>query len=320
MFWLKLLLMVLNISIIKSGDPATFLSPDDPFQNRQRFLSELPGSLAINKLALIGTHDSASSKNFPFAQTQVLSIKRQLESGIRVLDLRVRITDNRFALHHGPIFLNLMFGDAILQVNNFLYNNPDEFVIVLLQEEYRRRNSSLNPCQVLRNYIDDLGLLAVMDWSIWDNIDYHRGQILLTTTGTGFQSCLTPLSPCEVQNTWKIDSLLQKRQLIRENQDKMFRKNVYSPCYINYLSGNNPWELITPAHVATGVNFMMRNYFRNPHNTLVIILADFPGQELIDTVNYSNLVNETVPSAPNQKTDLSVGTILEYLFTSIVTH
>lgn len=70
----------------------------------------------------------------------------------------------------------------------------------------------------------------------------------------------------------------------------------------------------------TGVNFMMRHYFRNPHNTLVVIMADFPGQELIDTVNYSNFENKIVPSARNWKTNLSVGTILEYLFISVVTH
>lgn len=260
MFWLKLLIIVLNISIIKSEDPATFLSADEPFQNRQRFLSELPDSLAINKLALIGTHDSASTKNFPFTQTQVLSIKRQLESGIRVLDLRVRITDNKFALHHGPVFLNIMFGDAIIQVNNFLYDNPDEFVIVFLQEEYERYNSNLNPCQILENYIADFGLLVVMDWSLYDIIGNHRGKILLTTAGTGFKSCLTPLSPCEVQNTWKIDNLLQKRQLIREHQDKMFRRNIYSPCYINYLSGNNPWNLISPVQVAKGNFFNFFNF------------------------------------------------------------
>ncbi|KZN47350.1 hypothetical protein [Pseudoalteromonas luteoviolacea] len=67
-------------------------------------LGEL-GNKTISELALPASHDSGMYKGglAVFGKTQDLSIKGQLEAGVRYFDLRPKWTGSKFVIYHGPI-------------------------------------------------------------------------------------------------------------------------------------------------------------------------------------------------------------------------
>ena len=60
----------------------------------------IPDGTPISELAIPGTHDSASLDGGDLVETQDLSLRAQLDAGIRAFDIRARHIENVFAIHH----------------------------------------------------------------------------------------------------------------------------------------------------------------------------------------------------------------------------
>lgn len=91
---------------------------------------------SIYDVSIPGTHDSASRYGGWYVQTQTLDIPQQLKAGIRFLDIRLRSIGGSLAVHHGEVYQNMMFGDVLGQVKKFLQDNPSEFVMMRVKEDY----------------------------------------------------------------------------------------------------------------------------------------------------------------------------------------
>ena len=83
--------------------------------------SKLKGHLLLSQINIPGTHDSGTSKS-PFwsqfsARCQSLTLKAQLDAGIRFFDFRIRYEGGfkdkyereDLVVFHGPIEVNLLF-------------------------------------------------------------------------------------------------------------------------------------------------------------------------------------------------------------------
>jgi hypothetical protein len=109
------------------------------------WLSHIRDSIQINRIAIPGTHDAASwthneSANFPpFTWAQRLNFLEQLNIGIRVLDMRIgwRSSWSRdLIMFHGPAPVNdQSLDDVLVDVRGWLDNNPNEFVILIFQQQ-----------------------------------------------------------------------------------------------------------------------------------------------------------------------------------------
>ncbi|XP_044593812.1 uncharacterized protein LOC123271533 isoform X1 [Cotesia glomerata] len=275
------------------------------FKIRNTFLSSLPDSRRLNTLALIGTHDSAAYNTINAAEAQVMTISEQLGAGIRVFDMRVRPLLNSFKMHHGPIYLKRSFDSIVTNVTKFFQRNPKELIIMFMKVEFSNLFCTLSECEILENYNKLSGGLFVQNWKYNDTLGQHRGKILLVKADNGFDNCTIRL-PCKVQNNWDISVIgtkytaIDKWHDIKSLQDDQFDPNQHHKCYINYLSGfsdiiQGPKAVATGGYFwwgeldrTTGTNRKMYEYFRNPGNTLSIILTDFPGQGLISKITDSN--------------------------------
>ncbi len=80
----------------------------------QDWMGGLPDSIELRRLTIPGTHDSGARFGGPWTECQNTTIAQQLQSGIRFLDVRCRITNGSFAIHHGAAFQNMMFGDVLI--------------------------------------------------------------------------------------------------------------------------------------------------------------------------------------------------------------
>lgn len=226
---------------------------------------------------------------------------------ISKLDIRLSLVGQEFVMVYGDAFLIYMFENILQEINEFMRKNSGELIILLMKidhyGDYLPSNSHY--CEVLDIYIEEWKhkkLMLIKDWSLLeDYVGEHRGHVLLGHDDDNFSRCTTYL-PCEVQNSWDTN-LERKWQLIKDNYDKML--NPYYPyhsCYVNYLCSDNPvfFKNDTLTHYNNSDNFekrlkateninqLMANYFRNPIVTLVMIMTDFPTQELINNIINSN--------------------------------
>ncbi len=72
------------------------------------WMEELPDDMLLSNITIPGTHDSCAVSNIPFVRTQYLSITKQLEAGLRFLDLRCRVhSDGELYMYHGGIPINM---------------------------------------------------------------------------------------------------------------------------------------------------------------------------------------------------------------------
>ncbi|MEU7073164.1 phosphatidylinositol-specific phospholipase C domain-containing protein [Streptomyces narbonensis] len=91
---------------------------------------------ALRQLTIPGTHDSGARFGGPWSECQNTTIAQQLDSGIRFLDIRCRVTGGSFAIHHGPSYQNMMFGDVLIACRDFLAAHPSETVLMRVKQEY----------------------------------------------------------------------------------------------------------------------------------------------------------------------------------------
>ena len=109
------------------------------------------GDIPITQMALAGSHDAGTIHMGENARTQDRTIEQQLGIGLRYFDLRPKLNNNDYYIHHGglgsdnilakrpaPPEPDLDKGDAIFaQIRRFLKANPNE-VVILRYADYRQ--------------------------------------------------------------------------------------------------------------------------------------------------------------------------------------
>lgn len=152
---LLLLFLAVTSPVLAHWDAAYFRNATDGFTLKKNWMGAIGDDVMLSELALPGTHDSGTyKKHIESVITQTLTINQQLDYGIRVLDIRIRHTGNKFALHHGAFFLDVMFGDVLKSVNDFLAKNPSETVLLILKKELEPdTNNTRSVKDTLREYL-----------------------------------------------------------------------------------------------------------------------------------------------------------------------
>lgn len=150
--------------------------------------SRIPDDTPINDLAIPGTHDSAAwTHNWNIwgikgTWAQRKSITEQLNLGVRVLDLRVGYASNNYTfgissfvgMFHGPIYLSLTLQSVLTDINDWLEDNPEEFVILIFQQQGKIGQRDV--AEAVEDLLDD---------TLGDKLhDFDRTQQRWPTVGT----------------------------------------------------------------------------------------------------------------------------------------
>jgi len=147
------------------------------------WMSALPDNVTVSQLSLPGTHDTMShSQNVfltDFVKTQSMDLDTQLDSGIRVLDIRARQTNDVFEIHHGDVYLNANFTNVMDKVNSFLGSNPTEVVFMRLKKEGEGDNNDLTFVEVLENYMSTSGHKVWQGSTHNPTLSQVRGKIVI---------------------------------------------------------------------------------------------------------------------------------------------
>jgi 1-phosphatidylinositol phosphodiesterase len=101
------------------------------------WMAGLSGATRLSALTIPGTHDTCALHGGDAVQCQTKSLKDQLDSGIRYVDIRCRHIEDRFAIHHGAFYQDLMFGSGVRDVCvDWLRNHSRETIVMAIKHEY----------------------------------------------------------------------------------------------------------------------------------------------------------------------------------------
>jgi 1-phosphatidylinositol phosphodiesterase len=120
----------------------------------------LANETPLSALTIPGTHDSCAKSSIPFVRTQYLSITKQMEAGLRFLDLRCRVdSEGQLYMYHGGIPINLPMYLKLDTVMNEVFDffersasGPTETVLISINNDDVSGNE---PPSVFYNAVKD---------------------------------------------------------------------------------------------------------------------------------------------------------------------
>ncbi|GGK73431.1 phosphatidylinositol-specific phospholipase C domain-containing protein [Mangrovihabitans endophyticus] len=146
------------------------------------WMSRVPGDKSIAALSVPGTHEtlalcgyyevsnfcdpvstdiSKTQQDFGFGRP---TLRKQLDGGIRSIDIRVRVSKDSnglsFTIHHAVYYQQANFDDVLLELRDFLSAHPRE--AVLLNLKYECENSGPSTCHDADGYESDAWRLKVL--------------------------------------------------------------------------------------------------------------------------------------------------------------
>ncbi len=200
----------------------------------QDWMAGLGDATALQRMTIPGTHDSGATRGGLYVACQNTSIAQQLDSGIRFLDVRCRVTGGSFAIHHGSFFQDLMFGDVLVACRNFLAAHPGETVLMRVKQEYSGESDATFRA-VFDDYLDNRGwrpLFRIAD--ALPTLGQARGRVVLLADNGGLPGLrYGDGNVFDIQDDWNAEPFAKRGKI--ENH---FRKAVQQPgkLFVNYVS------------------------------------------------------------------------------------
>ncbi len=99
------------------------------------WMAALPDSRSLAEITIPGTHDSGALVNNSLSKCQSLSIADQLTSGVRFLDVRLKLQSGNLNVYHGIISQNMNFNAILADCKAFLAAHPDEVILMTVRDE-----------------------------------------------------------------------------------------------------------------------------------------------------------------------------------------
>jgi len=252
-----------------------------------QWMKRLPQNALLSSLSIPGTHDSGALHNglsFGFARCQTLTLKEQLDSGIRFLDIRCRHQRDRFQIYHGVIKQRISFAQVIRVCEEFLDENPTEILLMSIKEESTSEEITRD---FQATFIAEIAPFRDR-WFIANvnpSVDDVRGRIVLIDR-VGELGGLD-WNKMNLQDDYQALPEI-KKQKIAQHFDAA-RGGDSDQWFLNYCSGTVPSRLINPESYASQINpFLFEQVKARQGHRLGVVIMDFPSQEIIEAIVMSN--------------------------------
>lgn len=255
---------------------AAGLSPGD-------WMARLGDATPLSRLTIPGTHDSCARYGGALTECQTLSIPQQLESGIRFLDIRCRSIGGSFAIHHGPVYQQVMFGDVLVACAAFLAAHPGESVLMRVKQEYSQV-SDADFLAVFNDYLDNRGWRGL--FHLGDSLPTlgaARGRVVLISDVPTLPAVGWFGSRLNLQDNWTVPTLFDRPRKYQDVVDQINRAAAAGgpdgPLFVNFLSGSSAGCF--PTDCASYVNPRVQSYLGgfaagHGHPPLGVLVMDFP--------------------------------------------
>ncbi|MCX4097486.1 phosphatidylinositol-specific phospholipase C [Nocardia sp. alder85J] len=304
-----------------AGPPTTTPEPTAAYRSlgdtkRPEWMSALPDGVSLARLSLPGTHDTmafhgdkagpavVTQQSFPLGCTgsdatciSRHSLRAQLDSGIRVLDIRVRRDeDGALALQHGSFYQDAHFDDVLTVVDQFLADHPRETVLMRVKAECDNSGKAFH-CDDAGKVPPDLALIdhylsahpRVWQPSATGRADppalgQVRGELVLWQFDNIAHGADRGL-PVDIQDDWENPTVDAKWAAVTTQLGKAATGDP-GTFYVNFLSASGvPDPARVPERYARDENVRALDYLRGTSTGPTgALMMDFPGNDLMSEI------------------------------------
>ncbi|KZZ90529.1 PLC-like phosphodiesterase, TIM beta/alpha-barrel domain protein [Moelleriella libera RCEF 2490] len=99
------------------------------------WMAKLPDKVRLTDISIPGTHETMTYSIRGKLQCQNARLKTQLRAGIRYIDIRLRLVDNKLQVYHANTYTKHSFHEVLDTVFKFLDRHPKEALIMRIREE-----------------------------------------------------------------------------------------------------------------------------------------------------------------------------------------
>lgn len=243
----------------------------------ESWMSQLSDGALLRELTIPGTHNSGALHGGPWTECQNTPIAEQLASGIRFLDIRCRLFEGSFTIHHGPSYQHLNFDDVLGTCRDFLAARPSETVLMRVKQEYSEESAERFRV-VFDDYLDGRGWRSLfrLEPSL-PALGEARGKVVLLGDSDGLPGVRYGDGALfDIQDDYMAEPEA-KYPLIEDH----FRKAVgqLGKLYVNFVSTA---ALLPPRSNADRLNPRVRELLTSPDNStwhgLGIVPMDYPNE------------------------------------------
>jgi 1-phosphatidylinositol phosphodiesterase len=260
-------------------------------------MSTLDDSATLNSLTIPGTHDSGALHSLAdiSGKCQTLSIEEQLKIGVRFLDVRLQLVDDKLRVVHSFVDQMTDFEDSLACMAEFIRNNKSEFLIVSIKEDASAKNSEKDFAEALESMLLEYPEISTAQ-ALPDTVGNARGKIHVAaryknaTIGTpcydGWTDDATfALGDIYVQDNYCVFDTEEKladvhrTYALAQKQTHVLVLN-FTSCYLETCFP--PIYAGLPAHdINCDVERAMAEYADGP---LGVLVCDFMTSELADAI------------------------------------
>ena len=335
---LLLICTVLVLSVLPHSGEAHISATDDDSlgYNRPDWMGELPDDTPLSQLAVPGTHDTMaySGTILGFGQCQSVSLNKQLNGGIRALDIRCKnqailvirngqpVTEYKLKCHHGSLYLNANFDDVMDTCVSFLEANPTESIFMKVAEEDSETPTVFQ--DTLLKYLDSYPqefIWKTNDWTQLPLLGDVRGKIVIIDSfptvlprcGYPWGATFDRADPAHIKVIGIAESYNKqwnaiKEHLIKANEERNSSIKGFATHLSDYAYPITPWDVADaydrwPRDDIDGMNRRTYWYLRDlldegVYHRIGWVMMDFPGKGLIDNIVAHNRLDRKLANDP----------------------
>ena len=256
-----------------------------PLIHKLDWMKEIPDDTKFSQMTIPGTHDSCSLFGICCARTQTWSLVEQMRAGLRYFDIRLRRIDDTLRAYHGFVDQKETFDHILAYALDFLDKNPSETIIMEIISEYDPKNCTKSFKDLYEEYTKTYQdkIVAYQNKDI--TLGEIRGKIFVIKV---FEGSTSNIPNFLIQNSWSVNFRWYMNKKKRKIKQSFHRAISLSDTKINlnYLSASSDYAMMTPYTAAKQCNEIAMRY----HGRLGVVLADYPGEDLIDHLIKQNFI------------------------------
>lgn len=268
----------------------------------KNWLKNVDDNAKITEVSLPGTHDSGATHSIAdvAGKCQDLSIKTQLEIGVRFFDLRLQLVNDEFKIVHSFVDQNLKFSAVLKDLYSFIKENSSEYLIISIKEEASPVNSTLWFDEALiRDFEEYKDVFMINENKLPEIVKEARGKIYLLSRFSGHigipahygwaDDCSFEFDNIFVQDNYNIQNIEDKKSDILNainyaNTNKSKLVLNFTSCYLD--PGFPPLYAGT---AALAINPWFLETIKETKDNLGIIVADFITESLAKAIYMRNI-------------------------------
>ena len=266
------------------------------------WMKSLGNDIKLAQVSIPGTHDSGALYSIAdlSGRCQTLTIKNQMEIGVRFFDIRLKQDGDDLKVVHSFVDQKTDFAKVLRQMENFLKENPSEFLIVSIKEDADAKNPTEPFDKAVKKALEKQSSVVNFSTELAKTVGEARGKIHIISRFNGDFGV-----PCyygwQDSTSFEIGEIfVQDNYCITEVDTKIndikvcFEKSSsleYSLC-INfascYLDGAFPPTYAgTPART---INEWLLANLSSQNGSLGVVLCDFITTDLAKAIYRRNIV------------------------------